>query len=322
MAGYGCTSLCQLFSIADKFLLQGEAPYPICVGHEIVGNVVRVGSKAEGNFKIGDRVGVGAQSDSCLNRWGDCDPCSNGLEVYCVKKAVHTFGGFHYNGDKAMGGHATYHRCPSHFVFMIPEGLESGGVGPMLCGGISVYSPLRYHKCGPGKKVGVIGVGGLGHFAILFAKALGADKVVGISRSSSKRNEVLKMGADEYIATAEEPDWAKTHRNSLDIVVSTVSSNKAPFREYMDLLRLDGTFIQVGLPDDGPFQLDAGILVDRRIKLTGSNIGSPAEIREMLELAAAKNIKPWVQQLPMSEANQAMLDFEAGKARYRYVLTQ
>ncbi|PSN72080.1 GroES-like protein [Corynespora cassiicola Philippines] len=199
--------------VTHSGICSSETPYPICVGHDIVGRAVRVGSKAEGNIKVGDRVG----------------PCSDGLEAYCTKGAVHTFGGFHYDGGKSMGGHATYHRAPSHFVFKVPGSLNSGG--------ISIYSPLRFHGS-PGKRVSVIGVGGLGHFAILFAKAMGADKV-GISRSRT----------DEYIAAGEDSGWAENHLRSLDIVICTVSSNKAPFREYLGLLGLDGVFIQMGLPD-------------------------------------------------------------------------
>ncbi|GJC87604.1 NADP-dependent alcohol dehydrogenase 6 [Colletotrichum liriopes] len=297
-----------------------EAPYPVCVGHEIVGVAVRVGSEAEGNIKVGDRVGVGAQADSCLGRFGPCKPCDAGDEPYCGKP-VHTYGGFHYNGGKAMGGYATHHRCPAQFVFKLDERLDSASVAPMLCGGITVYSPLKLNGCGPGKTVGVIGIGGLGHCALLFAKALGAHKVVGISRSGSKREEVLRMGADEHIATSEQLDWAKAYSGSFDMVINTVGTNKVPFGEYLNLVGVDGTFIQVGLPDDGSFEVNPMLLVSRRIKLTGSSIGSRKEVREMLDLAAAKNIKLWVQERPMSEANQGILDFEAGKARYRYVLT-
>lgn len=273
------------------------------------------------DLKLGDRVGVGAQSDSCLGRFGPCKSCVAGNESYCGK-AVFTYGGFHYNGGKAMGGYATHHRCPSSFVFKLDDKLDAASVAPMLCGGVTVYSPLKLNDCGPGKTVGVVGIGGVGHCAILFAKALGADKVVGISRSGSKREDVLRMGADDYIATSENPEWAKEHSGTFDIVINTIGTNKVSFREYLGLVGLDGTFIQVGLPEDGPFEVDAFLLVSRRIKLTGSNIGSRREIREMLDLAAAKGIKLWVQERPMSEANQGIIDFEAGKARYRYVLTQ
>lgn len=297
----------------------GPTPYPICVGHEIVGNIVRVGSKAEGDLKIGDRVGVGAQNDSCLSRQGHCDECSRGLENYCPK-FIHTYGDPHFNGGKGMGGHGLYHRAPSHFVFKIPDGLASEYAAPMLCGGITVYSPLTYHGCGPDKKVAIIGVGGLGHFGILFAKALGAGQVVGISRSESKRDDVLKLGADEYIATGKDDSWKREYERSFDIIISTVSSSKMPISDYLLLLKLDGALVQVGLPDDGPLMLNPRPLLDLRAKLTSTKIGSPAEIREMMNLAVKVDMHPWVEVLPMSEANKALVDAEEGKARYRYVL--
>lgn len=198
--------------------------YPCCVGHEIVGTAVRVGSKVEG-IKVGDRVGVGAQSGSCLGSKGDCEECAMGLEQYC-SKFVPTYDGIHLNGGKSYGGYALYNRCPAHFVVKIPDSIPSSQAAPMLCGGVTVYSPLRNNGCGPGKRVGIIGVGGLGHFAVLFAKAMGADKVVAISRKASKSADALKLGADSYIATDDDPDWAKNNARTLDLIISTVASSK------------------------------------------------------------------------------------------------
>lgn len=191
----------------------------------------------------------------------------------------------------------------------------------MLCGGITVFSPLRRHGCGPGKTVGIVGVGGLGHFGVLFAKALGADKVVAISRKAGKREDSLKLGADLYIATADDKDWSKTNKRTLDLIISTVSSTKMPMTEYLQLLKVGGTFVQVGAPDGGELPpISAFTLIMGGIKVAGSLIGAPWEIKEMLELAAEKGIKPWVQKRPITEANQAIVDMEEGKARYRYVL--
>lgn len=302
--------------------MQAPANYPVCVGHEIVGKIVRAGSRVEGGLKVGDRVGVGAQSDSCLGRLprGKCEDCSAGLEQYCPDMVV-TYNSKHFNGGKSMGGYANYHRCPSHFVVKIPEGLASEQVAPMLCGGLTLYSPLRKFGCGPGKRVGIVGVGGLGHFGVVFAKAMGAEKVVGISRKAAKRGEVLQMGADEYIATDDDQDWAKKHRGTLDLVVCTISSVKAPMLDYIGLLRRDGVLVQVGSPDDGQFTLPAGLLISRRASFTGSSIGSPGEMREMLDMAARTEAKFWIETRPMTEANEAILDMGAGKARFRYVLT-
>ncbi|KAI9151878.1 NAD-dependent protein deacylase [Paramyrothecium foliicola] len=297
----------------------GPAPYPLCVGHEIVGTAVRVGSQAEGGIKVGDRVGVGAQNDACLGRQGPCDECSRGLENYCPK-FVHTYGDPHFNGGKSMGGYGLYHRAPSHFVFQIPDGLASEHAAPMLCGGITMYAPLKHNGCGPGKTVGILGVGGLGHFGIMFARALGASRVVGISRSEGKRADVMKLGADDYIATATDRDWSTKNARSFDIIMSTVSSSKMPLTDYLLLLKLDGALVQVGLPDDGHLALNPRPLLDLRAKLTSAKIGSPAEIREMMELAVKETMQPWVEVLPMSEANKAIVDAEEGKARYRFVL--
>lgn len=191
----------------------------------------------------------------------------------------------------------------------------------MLCGGVTVYTPLRNNGCGPGKTVGIVGVGGLGHFGVLFAKALGADKVIGISRRASKRDEVLALGADEYIATEDDEDWATKHAQSIDLIISTVSSPKMPLTQYLGLLRYGGNFIQVGAPDGGELPpINAFTLLSGGFKVGGSAIGSPSDIKEMLQLAVDKKIKPWVEKRSLKDANQAVKDMEAGKARYRYVL--
>ncbi|KAK8867307.1 Zinc-binding dehydrogenase [Apiospora arundinis] len=297
----------------------GETPYPCVVGHEIVGKAVRVGQNVK-NIQVGDRVGVGAQGRTCGQ--DDCPECSTGNEVYCARERIETYGAV-YPGDegKSFGGYADYNRTNGRWVFKIPEGLTSEAAAPMLCGGVTVYSPLKNNGCGPGKTVGIVGVGGLGHFGILFAKALGADRVVGISRKNDKKDDVLKLGADAYIATAEDKDWAAKNARSLDLIICTVSSDKMPMHEYMSLLKVRGSFIQVGAPDGGLLPpINAFTLLGSAIKVGGSLTGSPNEIREMLQLAADQKIQPWIVTRPMKDANQAIVDFEDGKARYRYVL--
>ncbi|KAH7396668.1 putative zinc-binding alcohol dehydrogenase [Phaeosphaeria sp. MPI-PUGE-AT-0046c] len=299
----------------------GATDYPQCVGHEIVGIAVRVGSQAENSIKIGDRVGVGAQCDSCLGRLNkECEECASGLEQYCQHKFVGTYAGTHLNGDKSWGGYALYNRSPSHFVFKIPEGVSSAAAAPMLCAGVTTYSPLKHYGAGPGKSVGVVGLGGLGHFAILWAKALGVDRIVAISRKAEKAQDALRLGADAYVATDDGPNAFAEHARSLDIIISTISSAKTPMANYLSLLRRDGALVQIGLPDDGVFQVPAHPLAFGRKKLGSSLIGSPAEIREMLQLAADKDVQPLVEERPMKAANQALVDMEQGKARYRYVL--
>ncbi|KAK7953044.1 hypothetical protein PG988_013738 [Apiospora saccharicola] len=293
------------------------APYPIIVGHEIVGEVVRVGSQAAGGHKVGDRVGVGCLADNCEGLLGSannkgkkaieslCPNCSSEdpaekNEQFCPHGRW-TYPGPHHNGDKGYGGYATYHRTPGRFAFAIPKELGSGHAATMMCAGVTMYSPLkRWLDFTPGgsgsakgKKVGIIGLGGLGHYGVLFARAMGADLVLAVSRKEAKRDEALR----------------------------TVASAKAPIRAYLSLLKPRGTLVHVGNPDDGPFSIDPpGALVARSLNFAGSCIGSAAEIREMLEFAAAQDIKPWVEERPMREANAALQDLHAGKGRYRYCL--
>ncbi|KAK8045873.1 cinnamyl alcohol dehydrogenase [Apiospora saccharicola] len=308
------------------------APYPIIVGHEIVGEVVRVGSQAAGGHKVGDRVGVGCLADNCEGLLGSannkgkkaieslCPNCSSEdpaekNEQFCPHGRW-TYPGPHHNGDKGYGGYATYHRTPGRFAFAIPKELGSGHAATMMCAGVTMYSPLkRWLDFTPGgsgsakgKKVGIIGLGGLGHYGVLFARAMGADLVLAVSRKEAKRDEALRLGAHDYLASEE------GGRGGLRI-------GFAPIRAYLSLLKPRGTLVHVGNPDDGPFAIDPpGALVARSLNFAGSCIGSAAEIREMLEFAAAQDIKPWVEERPMREANAALQDLHAGKGRYRYCL--
>jgi alcohol dehydrogenase (NADP+) len=186
--------------------------------------------------------------------------------------------------------------------------------------GATVYSPLRRNGCGPGMKVGIVGVGGLGHFGLLFAKAMGASKLVAISRSSAKKADAMAMGADDFIATGEDKNWSRVHSRSLDLIVCTVSSPDMPVEKYLHLLKTKGKFVQVGAPEDKLPQIAAFSLIVKGCSISGSSIGSPSEIEEMLEFAASKGVKPWVEKWSMKDANRAIVDMESGKARYRYVL--
>ena len=293
----------------------GQTLYPCVVGHEIIGTAVKVGSKVENGIKVGDRVGIGAQSSSC----GKCEDCINGRENHCPN-IVGTYDSKYPDGSKSYGGYADYWRGPSHFVLKIPEAIPSHEAAPMMCGGITVYSPLKKNGAGPGKKIGIVGIGGLGHFGLLYAKALGADEVVAISRKSEKKADAMKMGATRFIATDEDKDWATHNSRSLDLIVSTVSSPKMPLVEYLQLLRTNGQFIQVGAPEDSIPPFNAFALIAKGCKIGGSAIGAPHEIKEMLDLTAEKGVKPWIEKRPLKDANQAVVDMADGKARYRYVL--
>lgn len=296
---------------------QGPTLYPCVVGHEIVGTAVRVGSQVK-HIQVGDRVGVGAQSGSCLNRTGPCSDCSSGHENYCFHRGhCDTYNGIFLNSGKSYGGYATYNHCPGYFGVKIPDGVSSAHAAPRLCGGVTTYSSLKNGGCGPSTRVGIIGVGGLGHFGILWAKALGAKKVAGISRRASKGADVLKTGATQYIATGDERDWAQKYAGTLDLIVCTVSSPAMPLRDYIGLLDTNGRLIQVGAPEDALPQLLAFDLIPKGKTIGGSCIGSPKEIEEMLQLAADKNVQPWVEE---RRANRVVVDMEKGLARYRYTL--
>ncbi|KAF2744701.1 cinnamyl-alcohol dehydrogenase 1 [Sporormia fimetaria CBS 119925] len=289
-------------------------PYPCVVGHEIIGKAVRIGKNVT-HIQQGDRVGVGAQAFSCLKP--DCPMCADGIENHCPKN-VGTYGGVYEDKSKSYGGYANYNRTNSHFVFKIPEKIPSSHAAPLLCGGATLYNPLKTYGA-KGKRVGIVGLGGLGHFGVLFAKALGAKSVTVISRSHTKESDARKLGADDFIATGDE-GWEKKHAGSLDLIVCTVSSDKMPMQGYLELLAFRGTFVQVGAPEDPLPAFQAFSLIFKAIHITGSAIASPADIREMLQLVADQDIKPWVQEVPLKDANQAILDFEAGKPRYRFVL--
>jgi len=294
----------------------GPTDYPCVVGHEIVGKAVRVGKNVE-KIKVGDTVGVGAQGQSCLKP--DCGACADGDENMCPHGSD-TYNSKTPEGDKTYGGYANYHRTHGHFVLKIPDGLPLEMAAPMMCGGVTTYNPLVENGCGPGKSVGIVGLGGLGHFGVLFAKALKADKVVVISRTRAKEGDAKKMGADDFIATDEDKDWATKNASTLDLIICTVSSPKMPLPEYLGLLKRRGQFIQVGAPEDAVPGFNMFALIGKCAKLGGSPIGSPARIEEMLKFAAEQKIQAWIEQRPMKEANAATLDLEHGKCRYRYCL--
>lgn len=306
----------------------GPTDYPCVVGHEIIGTVVRVGasvptlpsSSASRDIKVGDRVGVGAQSLSCLR--AECEACADGRESYCPR-IMGTYNGRYPDAQrsKSYGGFAEYWRGPAHFVVKIPDALPSAEAAPLLCAGVTMFSPLRKYGAGPGKAVGIVGIGGLGHLGVLFAKALNCDRVVGISRTASKRDDALSgLGADAFLATDEDPKWARTHSRTLDLIICTVSSPEMPLSGYLRLLKTDGVFVQVGAPEQPLPPVMAFSLISKGVKITGSNIGSPEDIRMMLRVAAEKGVFPWIQKRGMGDVNVALADMHAGKARYRYVL--
>lgn len=235
---------------------------------------------------------------------------------YCPS-LVQTYAWKHRNGDKSHGGHALYHRAVSHFVFKVPDGLKPEFAAPMLCAGATVFAPLKEYNVKKGMKIGIVGMGGLGHFAIMFAKAMGAE-VLCISRTDSKKKDAFALGADEYAANSG-PDWHTKHIGTLDLLINTSSSEKSPMYELILMLKTHGTLMQIGAPE-APIPVPTFLLAFGHKKIAGSLVGSPADIKEMLQLAADKRIEPMVEMRPMGEANEAIVDMEEGKARYRYVL--
>ncbi|KAK9375779.1 chaperonin 10-like protein [Lipomyces chichibuensis] len=294
----------------------GASLYPVVVGHEIIGTITRKGKNVT-QFEIGDRVGVGAQCASCLK--DDCYECTHDNEPYCTERVFTYNDTFPGTDDVAYGGYALQGRYPASFAFKIPDGLPSEIAAPMMCGGITVYSPLKRNGAGPGKTVGIVGIGGLGHFGLLFAKALGSDKVYAISRSNAKEADVLAMGAEGIIAT-KEPGWAKDWTRKFDLIVSTANNADMPLHDYLSILKPGGRFVQVGLPEEPIPQIQFGPLVTMNVHLLGSLLGSRSEITEMLETSAATGIKSWVQTYPMEEVNEVLKLMEAGEAKYRFVL--
>lgn len=292
----------------------GDIPANLVVGHEIVGRIVKLGPKCQSGLKIGDRVGIGAQVFSCLN----CKRCNNGDEPYC-SKFVTTYSQPYEDGYVSQGGYASHIRCHEHFVIPIPEQIPSHLAAPMLCGGVTVFSPLLRNGCGPGKKVGIVGIGGIGHMGLIFAKALGAE-VYAISRSSAKKEDSLKMGADHFIATKEEPDWAEKYADTFDlIVVCAASLTDIDFDLMPKTMHVGGHIVSIAAPKNTEV-LKLRPLGLMGVSISNSAIGSPKEIKMMLDLCVEKKLAIWVETLPISEKsiNEAFNRMENGDVRYRF----
>ncbi|KAF9085034.1 hypothetical protein BGX27_003639, partial [Mortierella sp. AM989] len=289
----------------------GELKLGPCIpGHEIVGKVVAKGSESHHN--IGDLVGVGAQVDSC----GECIECKKGFDQFCSSKA------FTYNdtfkdgrGGLTYGGYADRLRVNGEFAFKIPEQISAAEAAPLLCAGITTYSPLKHHGAGPGKKVGVIGIGGLGHLGIQWAHALGCDEVVAISTSDSKRDEATKLGATKFV-NSKKPEDMKAAAHSMDIILCTSFATDTNWGEILSLVANHGKLVLLALPEK-PLSIPGNSLISRAVSIVGSLIGGKPDIAEMLQIAAEKNVRPWIEKMPMSDANAAVKHMMEGRPRYR-----
>lgn len=289
---------------------------PLAVGHEIVGVVTAAGK--DSRHKVGDRVGVGAQCDSCHT----CTRCKNEHQNAC-RRMVGTYQGVYPSGKVTQGGYASHVRVNSEFAFKIPDNLSSVDVAPLLCGGITAFRPMMTAGVTKGTKVGINGIGGIGHMAILFAKALGAE-VTAISRNDKKKELAIQLGADHYIAT-DEKDFSKKHEDSIDLLINTGSSfSEGNVSEILNLLTAFGkmTFITAP-PIDEKLSLIPFQMLQNNISVGGSCIGSPKDIEYMLEVASKNNIKPMIETIDINEPNvkTAWERMVKGDVRFRFVLT-
>jgi alcohol/geraniol dehydrogenase (NADP+) len=282
----------------------GVSRYPLIPGCEVIGTVVAVGANVHGPT-LGQRVGVGWQADSC----GICEWCRSAEEHLCPK-AQPTCVGRH-------GGFAEAVRVNSRFAIPIPEALDSLSAAPLLCGGITVYSPLRNYNARPASRVGVIGIGGLGHLAIQFARAFGSE-VTAFSSSKDKEAEAISLGAHAFVNTRETSAVKKLAR-SLDLILSTVSGDQ-DLHYFIEALRPKGTFVVLGA-GSSPLQISGASLISSDLCVAGSSIGSPRDIREMLDVAARHNIKAITERFAMKDANTAVTRVKKNQVRYRAVLT-
>lgn len=291
---------------------------PMCIGHEITGIVKRVGKNVH-HLKIGDRAAIGNQCGSACNF--TCEDCKQGHENTCQEGMIETYNDFWDRETKeypTTGGYAEYWRGHSHFVVKVPDAMTNEQAAPYMCGGVTVYAPIKRHGVGPGSRVGVIGLGGLGHFAVQWTKALGGEAVV-LSHSPSKKQDALDMGASDFVITSDKEAMQKMSR-SLTHIVCTSFSTKFDWDFWFDMLKTNGKFILVGLPDERLSGIDAMLLAGRQISLIGSMVGSIQEINECLALAVDKGVKVWVERYDMKDAQKALDAMAAGKARYRIVM--
>ncbi|MFB0616705.1 NAD(P)-dependent alcohol dehydrogenase [Streptomyces sp. AGS-58] len=289
----------------------GEAIFPMVPGHEIAGVVAEVGSGVT-RFRAGDRVGVGCMVDSCR----ECENCLKGLEQYCLKGMVGTYNAVGKDGEPTYGGYSEKIVVDENYVVRIPDGLSLDVAAPLLCAGITTYSPLRHWNAGPGKKVAVVGLGGLGHMAVKIAHAMGAEVTV-LSQSLRKKDDGLKLGADHYHATSD-PKTFEELAGSLDLIVSTVSA-PMDFGALLSLLKVDGALVNVGAPEE-PVALNLFSVIGGRKTLAGSMIGGIQETQEMLDFCAEHGIGAEIELISAAEVNEAYERVQASDVRYRFVI--
>ena len=289
-----------------------EGIFPMVPGHEIVGEVTAVGDGVT-KFKVGDRVGVGTFVDSC----GTCDPCKRGMENYCRTGNVQTYNGRHYDGEESYGGYAKDIVVNQDFVLRVPENLDYAAAAPLLCAGVTVWSPLKHWKVGPGMKVAIMGLGGLGHMAVKFAAAMGAETYV-LGHSPNKAQDAKDMGATEYLITSES---FESHKDTFDVILNTVSAD-IELDSLLDMLKVGGTLIYVGVSGNKqsfhPFSLITGLK-----SIAGANTGSISGTQEMLDFCGEHNIVSTIEMVDGSDPkniDDAYARVVNSDIRYRFVI--
>ena len=291
----------------------GPSMYPCVPGHEIVGRIVRVGGHVK-KFKVGDVVGVGCMVDSCR----ECQYCKEDLEQYCEKGMTGTYNAPdpHMPGSPTFGGYSESVVVNENYVLRIPENMDLAAAAPLLCAGITTYSPLRHWNVGPGKKVGIVGIGGLGHMGIKIAKAMGAE-VVAFTTSESKFAEAKRLGADDVVLSKDKAQMA-AYAGKLHFILDAVSAQH-DINAYLNLLRVDGSLALVGAPEH-PLPVAAFSLIVGRKSFSGSMIGGIAETQEMLDFCGKHNIVADIEMIDIQQINNAYERLLAGDVKYRFVI--
>jgi uncharacterized zinc-type alcohol dehydrogenase-like protein len=291
----------------------GSSYYPMVPGHEITGTVTGVGPKVT-RYKVGDRVGVGCFVDSCRK----CGPCLKGLEQYCVEGPTLTYNSIERDGQtRTQGGYSNKIVVDENYLLHIPDNLPMDQAAPLLCAGITMYSPLKHWKAGPGKKVGIVGLGGLGHMGVKIAHALGAEVSV-LSHSNRKQDEAKRMGADRFYASSSDSNGFKELKGYFDLIINTLAV-EIDWNRYLKLLALDGTMVVVGIPEKST-PLGAAPLINARRSLAGSGIGGIRETQEMLDFCAKNNIASDIELIPIQKVNEAYPRIVNSDVRYRFVI--
>jgi uncharacterized zinc-type alcohol dehydrogenase-like protein len=291
----------------------GSIAYPQVPGHEIVGRVTAVGAEVNA-FAVGDHVGVGCMVDSCLS----CPSCAQGLEQYCDAGNTGTYGGTEKEtGKPTQGGYSSSIVVDERFVLRVPTGMDLAATAPLLCAGITTYSPLRHWKAGPGKRVAVVGIGGLGHMAVKLARAMGAHVVV-LTRTAGKADDAMRLGAHEVVVSTDKAAM-KALGNSLDLIIDTVGTPHN-IESEMRLLRLDGALVLLGGSPEPHPSPGAFTFITKRRTLSGSLIGGIAETQEMLDFCAQHGLAADIELISADQVNEAYERMLTSDVRYRFVI--